>query len=457
MLIIDCPFDHEAPRRWILECLLQRFGLPMSIRFSERMDWHLSVEGQPGSITMPDLFIAAGLEKPAAPADPAPWVRFILGVDELHLPVLFGRAEPECLLQASPGSDAALPLDIPGSAFWLMARIEERGTVPRDLHDRFSAFSAHAWRNDYLMIPVVDEYVRLLHLLALQVWPGLPVEPLGSLSLFLSHDVDDPYIYRYMPLLKAAKLLAANAVKQQSPLQGLYWMLGLGLSRAQIRLDDPCDTFDWLMTQSERAGTTSAFYFIASDQRCALDANYDIGDASMTALLSRIHQRGHEIGIHPGYECFQRPVLISEQVRRLRAGMSIAGINNTELGGRMHYLRWDQGVTPMALAAAGLQYDSTLGYADHPGFRCGTCHPFQYFDIDQGVATNLLIRPLVAMECTVLANRYLGLGATPAAFEVFAGLKQACRSVGGEFSLLWHNSFLFSDAERELYQAVIKA
>ena len=122
----------------------------------------------------------------------------------------------------------------------------------------------------------------------------------------------------------------------------------------------------------------------------------------------------------------------------------------------MHYLRWDQRVTPTALANAGLHYDSTLGYADHPGFRCGTCHPFPYFDIDQGVATNLLIRPLVAMECTVLAKRYLGLGATPDAFEVFAGLKQACRRVGGEFSLLWHNSFLFCDAERELYRAVIE-
>ena len=454
MLVIDCPRDQPAPRRWILECLLQRFGLPLSIRFNERTDWRLSVEGQSGSITMPDLCLTA----PAtldSPADPAPWVRFMLGADELHLPVLFGRPEPECQLQAVPGSDAELPLDIPGAAFWLMARIEECGTVPRDVHDRFSAFSSHAWRNGYLMIPVVDEYVRLLHWLASQVWPRLPLAPMGSLRLALSHDVDDPYAYRYMPFMNAAKLLAANAIKQRSPVQGLRWMLGLSLSRAQIRLEDPCDTFDWLMAQSERVNTTSAFYFIASDQSCALDGKYNISDAPMTDLLRRIHKRGHEIGIHHGYECFRRPELINEQVGRLRAGMSVAGVDDAELGGRMHYLRWDQDVTPMALAAAGLRYDSTLGYADHPGFRCGTCHPFKYFDIDQGVATNLLIRPLVAMECTVLANRYLGLGATAAAFDVFASLKQACRRVGGEFSLLWHNSFLLSDAERELYRAII--
>ncbi len=455
MLVIDCPFGQEAPRRWILECLLQRLGLPLSIRFSERMDWRLSVDGQPGSITMPDLCLAAAT--PAKPSDPAPWVRFALNADELHLPVLFGWAESECPLQAAPGSDVALPLDIPGTAFWLMARIEERGIVPRDAHDRFSAFSAHAWRNGYLMIPVVDEYVRLLQWLASKIWPGLLLAPARSLRLFLSHDVDDPYVYRYMPFLKATKLLAANAVKQRSPVQGLRWMLGLGLSRTHIRLEDPCDTFDWLMDQSERVSTTSAFYFIASNQSCPLDANYNISDYPMTALLSRIHQRGHEIGIHPGYECFRRPELINEQLGLLRAGMSAAGIDDAELGCRMHYLRWDQEVTPMALSAAGLRYDSSLGYADHPGFRCGTCHPFPYFDLDQGVTTNLIIRPLVAMECTVLAKRYLGLGATPAAFEVFAGLKQACHRVGGEFSLLWHNSFLFSDAERELYRAVIDA
>ena len=406
---------------------------------------------------MPDLFLSTAPDTPFVPEDPVHWVRFVLGTEEIRLPVLFGRAEPECQLQAKPGSDAEMTIDIPGSAFWLMARIEELGVVPRDFHDRFSAFSSHAWRNDYLMIPVVDEYVLLLRWLASQIWPGLQLAPVGSLQLFLSHDVDDPYAYRYMPFLNAAKLLAANAVKQRSPVQGWRWMLGLGLSRAQIRLPDPCDTFEWLMEQSERVSTASAFFFIASDQSCALDAHYDIGDTHMTALLRQIHQRGHEVGIHPGYDCFRHPELIKEQVDRLRSGMSVAGINDAELGGRMHYLRWDQGVTPMALARAGIRYDSTLGYADHPGFRCGTCHPFPYFDLDRGVATNLVIRPLVAMECTILARRYLGLGATPAAFEVFVGLKQACRRVGGEFSLLWHNSSLFGADERELYRAVIDA
>lgn len=457
MLVIQCPQNQAAPRRWILECLLKRLGLPLSIRFDERADWRLSVEGLPGSITMPDLCLSAVSATLAAPLEPAPWVRFALGAVDLRVPVLFGRSDLECHLLPKLGTDVFLPLDIPGSAFWLMARIEEIGDIPRDAHDRFSAFSSHAWRNGYLMIPVVDEYVRLLHSLASQVWPGLPMAPVGELRQFLSHDVDDPYAYRYMPFLNAAKILAANAVKQRSLVQGSRWMLGLALSRADIRMDDPCDTFDWLMTQSERSGTTSAFYFIASDQSCELDSKYDICDTPMTALLKRIKQRGHEIGIHPGYECFRRPELIKEQAERLRAGMSLAGINDAELGGRMHYLRWDQGVTPKALAAAGLRYDSSLGYADHPGFRCGTCHPFPYFDLDTDIVTNLVIRPLVAMECTVLAKRYLGLGATPAAFDVFSGLKQACRRVGGEFSLLWHNSSLFSAAEREIYQAVINA
>lgn len=457
MFIIDCPIDYQAQRRWILECLLTRFGLPLCFRYGDRKDWRLSVHGLPGSITMPDISFAEILSRPTMAADPAPWVRFIMGSETISLPVLFGRMASDFDLRANLGADTTLPMDIPSAAFWLMARLEERGSALLDSHSRFRAFSSHAWRNGYLMIPIVDEYVILLRWLVGQIWPRLPMAPLDSFSLFLSHDVDDPFAYRYMPFLKASKLLVSNAIKHSSPLQGLRWMFGLGLSQAQIRLTDPCNTFDWLMHQSEQSGTFSSFFFISSDQSCELDAQYDIADPIIGTLLKRIHQRGHEIGIHPGYETFRDPLLLKGQVSRLRAGMAAAGINQAVFGGRMHYLRWDHDVTPTALVEAGLSYDSTLGYADHPGFRCGTCHPFPYFDIKQGVSTNLLIRPLVAMECTVLAKRYLGLGATPTAFELFSDLKQACRRVGGEFSLLWHNSFLFSDAERELYRAVIDA
>jgi len=69
--------------------------------------------------------------------------------------------------------------------------------------------------------------------------------------------------------------------------------------------------------------------------------------------------------------------------------------------------RWEQ---------AGFQYDSTLSYADRPGFRCGTCHPYPMFDPMAQRPLRLIQRPLIAMECSVIAPRYLGLGYGPAYF-----------------------------------------
>jgi len=39
-----------------------------------------------------------------------------------------------------------------------------------------------------------------------------------------------------------------------------------------------------------------------------------------------------------------------------------------------------------AWADAGMDYDSTLSYADRPGFRCGTCSEYPAFDPVAGEA-----------------------------------------------------------------------
>ncbi|MNX59287.1 hypothetical protein D3C86_901490 [compost metagenome] len=120
----------------------------------------------------------------------------------------------------------------------------------------------------------------------------------------------------------------------------------------------------------------------------------------------------------------------------------------------MHYLRWEQSSTLRAWADAGMDYDSTLGYADRPGFRCGSCFEYPAFDPLRGEQLRLRLRPLVVMECTVMAQNYLALGTGEAAYSKFTQLKNACQAVGGNFTLLWHNSQLELASERELYKSV---
>lgn len=460
-LTLKCSLSWFSHREWIVSILIKRLGLQVDFQFEDKDTWILSVPGLTGSIKLPDIFFKSipneGVCNGLLPSDNVKWCKFTTGEFEETLPVIFGGISLSWGGPIAVGEDVSLDVDIIGSAYWSMARIEELIPGRRDGHDRYSAFQSHAFRNNYLDIPYIDEYVDLLREIILQIWPGLKLNNSENFRQFISHDVDDPYLFKYMSSAKAMRLIAANAIKGKTALKGLMWAAGLGLSRMNIELEDPCNTFDWLMKRSENLGVKSSFYFIASDQSSYLDANYDICDKKIIDLMRRIEKRGHEIGIHPGYHAYQKASILENQLLKLKMALQYAEIEVESVGGRMHFLRWDSRTTPRILASAGLKYDSTLGFADQPGFRCGTSHPFPYFDTINEVTTKLILRPLVAMESTIIARRYMNLGITENAFSVFRNLKSRCRKVRGEFSLLWHNSSLFSQAERDLYEEVLKA
>jgi hypothetical protein len=109
----------------------------------------------------------------------------------------------------------------------------------------------------------------------------------------------------------------------------------------------------------------------------------------------------------------------------------------------MHYLRWSQSEILAIFNDVGLNYDSTLGYADVPGFRCGTCFEYPAFDPCALSILKLRIRPLIVMECSAISDKYMGLGTGDSVLNQFIKLKDRCKKVNGCFALLWHNSFLY--------------
>lgn len=139
---------------------------------------------------------------------------------------------------------------------------------------------------------------------------------------------------------------------------------------------------------------------------------------------------------------------LKEAARKLR-------IEQKTWGGRQHYLRWNVPATWRNYAEAELDYDTTLSYADHAGFRCGTCHPFPVFDVEQNKALDLVEYPLIVMECSVLGERYMNLQHDEA-LEYILKLKRSCRKYNGCFGLLWHNSSFVEPAEVDLYKNVLE-
>ncbi|GFZ77280.1 hypothetical protein GCM10011403_20420 [Pseudohongiella nitratireducens] len=344
--------------------------------------------------------------------------------------------------------------DILGLTYWMLTRLEEIGRTDLDNHQRFPAISSHAFRHGYLERPIIDEWLNILGQVMLRVWPGIELKQ-HKFNMKVSHDVDCPASYAFQSVKGLIRTMGGNVlVRKDIPasLRSLWIWLN---SKQAIHPRDPANTFDWLMSQSEDNGLVSAFYFICGRTDISKDAKYDPEMPQIRRLMREIHQRGHEIGLHPSYNTYNRPEEIIKEADRLRKVCEEEGIQQNEWGGRMHFLRWDQAITQKAWADASMSYDSTLSYADRPGFRCGTCFEYTAFDVATDKPLALRIRPLVAMDCTVIAKHYLGLGATETAYEKFNELKNNCRKVDGVFTLLWHNSFFSSPNDFSIYRRLI--
>ena len=345
--------------------------------------------------------------------------------------------------------------DILRVSLWILSRQEEVGSKVLDMHGRFPASSSHAFKYKYLDRPIVDEWFCILGQVIKRLWPQIQLTT-RSFSVEVSHDVDFPSRYAFASAAQLFRRMGADLMKRYDYrsllLAPWLWVSGCRhLSRC-----DPMNSFDWIMDISEKYGIKSSFYFICG-KTSGLDSDYEIEHSAIRDLIRRIHLRKHIIGLHPSYNsCSNAGAIFSEASKLVRICLE-EGIEQETWGARMHYLRGEQPATLNLLAKAGLSYDCSLGYADMAGFRCGTCFEYPGFDPVAQAIIDIRVRPLIAMECSVIDSCYMGLGVSEEAFLYFKHLKNAARAVGGCFTLLWHNSELDSKSKRLMYVDILNA
>lgn len=360
---------------------------------------------------------------------------------------------PEPLIEQKEGH-FVINYDILGLIYWMLNRIEEIGRTDLDNRDRFPATASHAYKNGYLERPIVDEWLHILGQVIQRTWPMLEIKK-HQFSIKVSHDVDIPSLYAFKPWVTVLRMMAGHLLKRRD-LKAFFVAPYIKLtSRNQISQLDPYNTFEWLMDVSDQHGLQSAFYFICGRTYPDHDADYEPDYRIIRQLMRRINERGHEIGLHPSYLTYQKPELIKREFGRLKRITGEEGIKQTQWGGRMHYLRWEHPTTLQAWNDAGLNYDTTLSYADRPGFRCGTCYEYPAFNPITQQILEIRIRPLIAMEGTIIGNTYLGLGTGPQSLDKFLQLKGVCERVSGCFTLLWHNSYFQENEIKLIYEKIL--
>lgn len=458
ILAVSLPPYCQPELEWTCSVL---FGEYLGVKYHTKVtnDELISIECEGRKLELSaEFFVKANtgwLAQGSLPIEPlAGWdvesIDLDISLVNQPLPVLFGKPEIEI-------NDHVIRIgvDLFGIVFFMLSRYEEAVLSDRDEHGRFPSTSSVASRAGFLARPIVDEYVEVLWSAMKRLWPGLE-RKLRQPRTLVSCDVDAPYVCGRNSVFGISKRFGGDLFKRRSLGMALQILKSSIRRRQGDYSDDPyLNAIDWIMDVNEKAGNRVAFYFITAHSHPAMDGCYNMDEPVIRDLLRRIAARGHEIGLHSSYNTFQDTEQTCREMDILRQTIAEEGIPQKVIGGRQHFLRWQTPNTARNLEAAGMDYDSTLSFADRPGFRCGTCHEYPMYDLLGRRALKLRQRPLILMECTVIAQRYMGMGYSENALELMRTYKRICHRFGGDFTLLWHNSHLMSLDDKRLYSELV--
>ena len=453
-LVITAPAVCECEQGYVLSVVLRDWlGLEFTVRYDDRRDYRVHLEGGPGEISLPASFFNAAAQ---AWLEPGSMPRFPLlmwdsseafpdaPLTDPIVPILFGE-DSFALSTARTGSShrLRLPVDVFGSVFFLLSRYEEAIVENQDTHDRFPSQASAAVKGRFLDRPLADEYVELLFAAMSAIWPSLRRQ-LPEPVVRVTCDVDS--LHRLDCSMSAtARGLVADLFKHRSTRRARENLS----TRLRVRSGNLAQEEDWLnlywmMEVAEKYRRVMTFFFLV-DRHSVLDATYRIDSPVVRLLLREIHARGHHIGLHARYTTYLSAARTQREADKLRSVLKQEAIDEPMLCSRQHYLRWHTPTTAENLESAGVACDSSLSFADRAGFRCGTSRDYRMYNVRSRRELRLLQRPLILMECSVVEPNYMGMGFKAEALACMRGLKASSLAIGRQFTMLWHNSYFHCD------------
>lgn len=306
-----------------------------------------------------------------------------------------------------------IPFDLFAAAFYLVTRYEEYCDTQKDEHGRFVAANSLAVRNNFINIPVVNIWAKMMaKLLASHDKNFLYSEP--KFSYLATFDIDNAWAYKHKPVLRSIFAALKDA------LYGRWWSVKLRFAVLFNRDNDPYNNYDFMLDTTEKYNIQSVWFFL---MRCkgSYDRALSYKNKAFAKLILRI-SKSAKVGIHPSYFSNSNYKQIQSEKQRIE---NIVG--NKVLHSRQHFLKIKLPDTYRALAALGIDTDYSMGYPDVPGFRASIATPYLFFDVENNSLSKLKVVPFQIMDVTLL--KYLKLS-DDEALECIKNLMQNTQKAG---------------------------
>ncbi|GAB2872978.1 polysaccharide deacetylase family protein [Hymenobacter ruber] len=338
-----------------------------------------------------------------------------------QVPFFFDNRNEESLLNRQT-DHVVIHADVISAAFYLLSGWQEYFSDARDRHGRFPYSASVQKQYGFVALPVVNYYFDVLKT-AVEHVTGQPLiarrwNCSAPFAAFITHDIDN--------LRSAWKAPTKAALKQ-----GQLGRFGQQLWK-HLTQPDAWDNLEAVADTVAEYGAASTF-FVLPERRKGANGTPNADYALNTALRQRLHrlqQQGFETGLHGSIGTAAEAARLNREKATLQPDCD---------GLRFHYLCWEPRTTPALVEASdNFAYDSTLGFAEHFGFRHSYCLPFYPFNFSAGAACKFLEIPLNVMDATLHHPNYLQLQPE----EILPALRPMFDEIerfGGVATVLWHN------------------
>ena len=344
------------------------------------------------------------------------------------------------------GYDTVLPFDPFAASFFMLSRYEEYLPHRKDEHGRFLASESIAYREGFLQSAVVDRWAFMLRDVLIARYPELQFRA-RTFMFEQTVDIDAAYCYLHKGAFRTVTGLMRDGIHRHD-MDEIWHRLRV----LRGKEEDPYDTFDYILDMSRKYVPHSNLIFFA------LMGDYGIYDKPASPYCNEFRQLLQHLGdyakmgVHGSYYSSEEPARLEREIQRLSDILHRPIVRN-----RFHFLRFNLPYAYRNLVQRSVLHDYSMGYAEHPGFRCGTCTTVPFFDLNSDQESQLSMHPFVVMDATF--NRYMRVSPDEA-IKLTRALMDEVREVQGTFSCVFHNQNLSDDFEwkgwRVLYEDVLE-
>ena len=328
--------------------------------------------------------------------------------------------------------------------FLILSRFEELNNKNLDKLGRFPFCESFLSKFDLIQRPVVDEYV--LHLKQMLKNHFKLSDKDFKKSNFLTQvtfDVDAPRNPIYKNLNSFLKGTIKDLLKNRK--LGSFYLIGDSNSFSE----DSYFNYEWAFSKLN-VSKHNPYLFLISGHSHALDDWYELSHKSIRWIIERCQQLGIKVGVHGSLKSYCSKEMLSAEREKLESALSYP-VEDI----RQHFLMFDISQTHECQELANFKRDWTMGFSESVGYRAGTTKPYYPYSFKLQKALSLIVEPLVAMDATILENKYMGLKNDEEIIKIYKTHYEICQKHEGHFNILFHNTHLNNPVMRSVYERVL--